>query len=780
MFSNRTKPALLAVALAAFFLFMAVYVHSETIQHPYIGAVLGRGEAGWRVIRVDPSGKAALGHVQQGDRMVSVDGIAAEAKYAGQTQTSLTNVSTATLLHRDGSVYEFRVHASNADVWKSLFAMLLEALLLSISWLAYRANPGSSTVRKFSLMNYVMALVILAVYSTEMTVSNWILALSSLWLPYLLLSFCVSFVLRAVPRTWARALTAFRVLSLLLACCALWAVAQPEIPGWIRGILHLVLLLVLLLLLATVALYWGSLDRVEKNHALVLVAGLVTSLLPFLLLYALPNIWGDRYVIAPEYALIGLVPLSVIFLYILNKRSILDMQLYLPRLFIHTVYYVSVFVLLALAYRVRYPYGVSGLFICFVVGTWAYRNLVQRSKRHAEGRKKWLERQTYKLSIQAVSKRNIQDILSMMGEMLHHIVDVEGMFIIWQEEQDKQPIFHGTVKYGDMVEVNPITGQDNRLLDRSHWVQNYDFEHVVSLTSGDENAGEGYLCVGPKRNQSMFSAEEKQLIEDVGNESVRLLVNARLMSGIYKEFQHSKEQNAAYKRDVSGIRAANYLLLEAQQAERIRLSYRLHDHLLQNLIFLSRDLEELADQGTVNARRMASWLKCLNTSQQEIRLLCDELYPHIVDKADLEASLHWLLRTVKEQSGLSVSLDYRWNAETPPDTILKSNLFRIIRELVLNVQKHAEASQLHIRFIHIPAEGICCTVSDNGKGFDATAFSEQSSFMSGSHLGLISVSSQIGHLGGELDIQSRPGKGTVITIRLRPQHYDSQEVQQYG
>ncbi|MNR50390.1 hypothetical protein D3C85_1698980 [compost metagenome] len=52
--------------------------------------------------------------------------------------------------------------------------------------------------------------------------------------------------------------------------------------------------------------------------------------------------------------------------------------------------------------------------------------------------------------------------------------------------------------------------------------------------------------------------------------------------------------------------------------------------------------------------------------------------------------------------------------------------------------------------------------------------------MNGSHLGLISVSSQIGHLGGELDIQSRPGKGAVITIRLRPQHYNSQEVQQYG
>ncbi|MEC0167994.1 ATP-binding protein [Paenibacillus graminis] len=69
---------------------------------------------------------------------------------------------------------------------------------------------------------------------------------------------------------------------------------------------------------------------------------------------------------------------------------------------------------------------------------------------------------------------------------------------------------------------------------------------------------------------------------------------------------------------------------------------------------------------------------------------------------------------------------------------------------------------------------------DHGKGFDANVFSEPISFMNGSHLGFISVNSQIEHLGGELDIQSKPGKGSVITIRIRPKHYDSQEVQQYG
>ncbi|WP_151735216.1 sensor histidine kinase [Paenibacillus tengchongensis] len=779
MLSSRTKLAMLTAALALIFLSLAGYVHSETLRHPYIGAVLEQGNTGWRVIRVDPSGHAAQGQVHPGDGVVSVDGIAAHTKYAGLTQTSLTQANTAVFQSGDGSVYELRFQATRSDIWKILFSMLLEALLLIIAWLAHRANPVSSTVRKFSLLNVVIALVILAVYSTEMAVSNLILALSSVWLPYLLLSFCVSFVLRAIPQAWARALTIIRVFSMLLSGCALWAVTRPAIPGWFRGTLHLILLPAMLLLLATIAIYWRSLEKAEKNHALVLAAGLTAGLLPYLLLYALPNLLTSSYVIAPEYALSGLVPLSVLLLYVLNKRSMADMQVYLPRMILHSVYYGGVFALFALAQRVKQPVGVVILFICFIAGTWAYRNAAGRTKQRTEGRKQWLERQAYTLSLQAANKQNIRDILGLICEMLHHIVDVEGICIIWQEDQNVQPIIHGTETYADLIRGITITDRDNLLMHPSLWNPGRPFAHVAALSAPADTGGEGYLCLGSKLNQSLFSSEEKQLVEDLCIEAVRLLVNARQMAVMHGELQLSKEQNAVYERHVSDIRSANHLLLEAQQGERIRLSYRLHDQLLQNLIFLARDLEELTDRGTVDSRRLGTWLKCLDTSQQEIRRLCDELYPHIVDKASLEESLQWLLRTVKDSSGLEVSLEYLWSAAAPPAPLLKSNLFRIIRELIHNVQKHAGASRLSVCFIQMPTEEICCTITDNGRGFDAAAFTKQLAYMNGGHLGLVSVNSQIGHLGGEMDILSGPGQGTVITLRLPPQ-YNCREEQRYG
>ncbi|CAH8768858.1 ATP-binding protein [Paenibacillus dendritiformis] len=757
----HTKLSPLIAALLAIFLGLAVFIHLETIRHPYIGAVLQRAEEGWKVTEIDPSGKAATGDVRQGDRVLTVDGLPVDKQFADKSKVSLVRADTAEFMRGDGSVYEIQIKTESRDVLQSVFSIVAAALLQIIGLLAYYKNSASSTVRRFCLLNYIMALVILTVYSTELLVSDLILSICSVWLPYLLLSFCVSFVLRAVPALWSKTLYFFRLACILFSCYTIWAVSQHEIPGWIRETVHLVFMMTLLFILLMIRLYWNSMDRVEKNHALGLGAGLCFSFLPYLFLYAIPDLLWNGYILAPEYALIGLVPLSGVFLYILDKRSMVDMNIYLPRLMVHILYYGGVFLLIAFANRMERPVWTGVLFGGFAAGTMVYRRGLRRSRQQAEGRREWLEQQKLKLSIQMAETRNIQDILSLISDMLHRVVDVEGVCMVWHD--GTRLVVHGTGRYKDMIGKE----QDARWIDRSFWERGFDFEYVASISDFAGFSCTGYLCIGPKGNLSLFSVEEKRLIDEIGREAARLLTNARLLTGLQKELQHTREQHACDAHPVhDDIRQMNHLLMEAQQAERVRLSYYLHDRLLQNLIFLSRDLEEMANQGRADNRQIASWLKCLYESQQDIRALCDELYPHIVDKAGLEESLRWLLRTAGEKGGLRVSLHYDWPGEAP-DPLLKSNLFRMIRELVHNVLKHAEATELDVRVKRVEDEGIYCTVSDDGKGFDAGAFLEHIGSREGAHLGLISVNSQIGYLGGEMELHSTPGEGTRITLRLR-------------
>lgn len=751
----------LIAALLAIFLVLTVYIHMETLRHPYIGAVLQRAEEGWKVSELDPSGKAATEDVRLGDRVLAVNGLPVDKQFADKPKSSLVRASTAEFMRGDGSVYEIRIETESRDVLQSAVSIVAAVLLQIIGLLAYYKNPVSSAVRQFCLLNYVMALVILTVYSTELLVSDLILSLCSVWLPYLLLSFCVSFVLRAAPAVWSKALFCFRLACILFSCYTIWTVSQHEIPGWIRETVHLVFMMTLLFILLMIRLYWNSMDRVEKNHALGLGAGLCFSFLPYLFLYAIPDLLWNGYILAPEYALIGLVPLSGVFLYILDKRSMVDMNIYLPRLMVHILYYGGVFLLIAFANRMERPVWTAVLFGGFAAGTFVYRRGLRRSRQQAEGRKEWLEQQKLKLSIQIAETRNIQDILSLISDMLHRVVDVEGVCMVWHDGTRR--VVHGTGRYKDISGYE----EDARWLDRGFLERGFDFEYVVPVPGTAGTATAGYLCMGPKSNLSLFSMEEKRLIDEIGREAGRLLTNARLLTGLQKEFQHTKGQHACEPHPLhDDIRQMNRLLMEAQQAERVRLSYYLHDRLLQNLIFLSRDLEEMANQGRADTRQIASWLKCLYDSQQDIRALCDELYPHIVDKAGLEESLRWLLRTAGEKGGLRAALHYDWPGEEP-DPLLKSNLFRMIRELVHNVLKHAEATQLDVRVKRAEGEDIYCTVSDDGKGFDAGAFLEHIGSREGAHLGLVSVNSQIGDLGGEMELHSTPGEGTRITLRLR-------------
>ncbi|MCC3375196.1 ATP-binding protein [Cohnella sp. REN36] len=204
-------------------------------------------------------------------------------------------------------------------------------------------------------------------------------------------------------------------------------------------------------------------------------------------------------------------------------------------------------------------------------------------------------------------------------------------------------------------------------------------------------------------------------------------------------------------------------LLEAQHAERMRVTYYLHDQLLQNLIFLSRDLEELHDAGAWERERVAAWLECVYDSQRGIRMLCDDLYPPIVDKGDLKEALQWLLRTMRDKGGIQTELQYELRPGEPADELVKTNLFRAIREFVHNAFKHARATRLHIRLWR-DREAIVCTVGDDGQGFDVAAALAPGA--GERRFGLLSACSQIRHLGGETDIRTLPGGGTLITIRL--------------
>jgi len=108
------------------------------------------------------------------------------------------------------------------------------------------------------------------------------------------------------------------------------------------------------------------------------------------------------------------------------------------------------------------------------------------------------------------------------------------------------------------------------------------------------------------------------------------------------------------------------------------------------------------------------------------------------------------------RQNVTVQVDLGEEPDVPLE--VKQDLYRIVQEALHNTVKHSRASQIELRLDQMDGK-VTIEVCDNGKGFDTS-----SSFPG--HLGLHSMQERVKSLGGELRIESTPGKGTCIQARV--------------
>ena len=125
-----------------------------------------------------------------------------------------------------------------------------------------------------------------------------------------------------------------------------------------------------------------------------------------------------------------------------------------------------------------------------------------------------------------------------------------------------------------------------------------------------------------------------------------------------------------------------------------------------------------------------------------------------------EAAVEWLVRHTKQQHGLLVKFKDDGNAK-PLDDNVRVFLFQAVRELLVNVVKHAQARHLTVSTQRVNGE-IQVDVEDDGIGFDVSQIAFSNYKASG--FGLFSIRERLGHIGGGLKIESGSGSGTKATL----------------
>ncbi len=210
------------------------------------------------------------------------------------------------------------------------------------------------------------------------------------------------------------------------------------------------------------------------------------------------------------------------------------------------------------------------------------------------------------------------------------------------------------------------------------------------------------------------------------------------------------EANAALRR-----------LNETLEAEVKRVAYALHDGAGQLLAAVHLKLDDVSREMSPAVReRIQQVRQVLDRMEGQLRALAHELRPPILDDRGLVPALENLAEGVSRRAEIRVTVDAFQGPRLP--VRVETALYRVVQEALNNAAKHAHAQSVQIRLWKATGS-VCCSVRDDGAGFDSATLSAGAEKRG---LGLTGIRERMEALGGSVEIHSAPGQGTDYQITV--------------
>jgi two-component system, NarL family, sensor histidine kinase DegS len=203
-------------------------------------------------------------------------------------------------------------------------------------------------------------------------------------------------------------------------------------------------------------------------------------------------------------------------------------------------------------------------------------------------------------------------------------------------------------------------------------------------------------------------------------------------------------------------------MIQAQEAERLRLSRQMHDgpaQALSNFILQTEIAMRLFDMDPNKAKEELSNMKgAAGKTFQKVRDFIFDLRPMMLDDLGLVPTLKRYVDAFKEQNGLDVRL-LLTGEEKRIEPYQEVMIFRAIQELLNNAARYSQASTLSIQ-LDMGDNNSKVIVEDNGKGFDVETLDEKN------NMGLKIIKERCEMLGGFMEVDSAVGEGTRVTFQI--------------
>lgn len=386
-------------------------------------------------------------------------------------------------------------------------------------------------------------------------------------------------------------------------------------------------------------------------------------------------------------------------------------------------------------------------------------------------------------ALQAISTEIVLDRL--LKKLMKIVVENAGaqriLFILKQKDG---LVVKASSSIGGPIRITnqamPVENREDLLLSGIHYVQ-HTLESVVidnARAHNDYNTDPYVLRFHPKsifclpvlRQSELvamlylennivtgaFTPDRIEILRLIASQAAISIENARL-------YQHVTQK----ERDLAGLsqklRMLSSELLLTEERERRRIAIELHDRIGHALANVKMELGALNEEmaGASHCDRLRRIAQFVDQSIEDTQSLTFELSPPVLYDLGLEAAVEWLVDQMQEQYRIPIAFEDDLKPK-PLDESTRVLAFQATRELLFNIVKHAHAHHAWVA-IKRGAGAVCIDIADNGIGMQAAPQGRTSMRKSGG-FGLFSIQERLKHIGGRLEIASRPGRGTRITL----------------
>jgi signal transduction histidine kinase len=225
-----------------------------------------------------------------------------------------------------------------------------------------------------------------------------------------------------------------------------------------------------------------------------------------------------------------------------------------------------------------------------------------------------------------------------------------------------------------------------------------------------------------------------------------------------------KRQEREIKEDKEQLGSLTEELMLVEERQRRQIAQALHDSVGQSLAFSKRELNLLRQRGPQEIRgTLQEVCEQLDDAIKHTRDLTFELSPSTLYSLGLQAAIEELADQFTEAEGFHCRVDSPGECAAFNGLLneqVRAMLYRAVRELLVNVAKHAEARNVHIT-LGRDEQGLTIAVQDDGSGFDPAVLNGRGK---GTGFGILSVRERLVRIGGAFTVESEAGKGTKITM----------------